>query len=102
MAPYHEDSEAAGAHDQQQTLSTEHTRLLGSQSHDSLYRTLSVRFAPNDHLSGPRVEAILDGARTSLDTIHLQTSVLTYCSAAAMQNISHKTTAMLKSQDVSL
>jgi hypothetical protein len=85
MAPYYENSEAAEAHDQQQTLSNEHTRLLDDQGHASLYRTLSVRFAPNGYLSGLRVEGILDDATTSLDTTHLQTSVLTYHSAAAMQ-----------------
>jgi hypothetical protein len=102
MAPYCEDSEAAETHDQQQTLSNEHTRLLDDQGHASLYRTLSVRFAPNDTLFDRRVEAILDDATTSFDNIHLQTSVLTYCSAAATQNTSHKMTATLRYHDVSL
>ena len=48
MAPHYDaDNERAHAHDQQQTIPTEHDRLLGDQGHDSLYRTLSVRFVPN-------------------------------------------------------
>lgn len=48
MAPHYDaDSERAHAHDQHQTIQTEHDRLLGDQGHDSLYRTLSVRFVPN-------------------------------------------------------
>lgn len=53
MAPYYSDSESAQAQDRQQTLPTEHTKLLGDQGHDSLYRTLSVRLTPNDNGSNP-------------------------------------------------
>lgn len=50
MAPhyYDDDSERAHTHGQHQTtIPTEHDTLLGDQGHDSLYRTLSVRFMPN-------------------------------------------------------
>lgn len=53
MAPHYDDNERAHAHSQHQTIPTEHDRLLGDQGHDSLYRTLSVRFVP----SGPFLNA---------------------------------------------
>lgn len=52
MAPHYDaDIERAHAHGQQQTIPTEHDRLLGDQGHDSLYRTLSVRCVPTGSIS---------------------------------------------------
>lgn len=39
------EDEYGQAPNQQHVRATEHTKLLGQREHDSLYRTLSVRFA---------------------------------------------------------
>lgn len=103
MAPYYDDDdETVQSRDHQQTIPTEHDRLLADRGHDSLYRTLSVRFIPNETVSDRHAEATVDGGIIGLDNIHLQTLVLTYRSAEAMQNSFHKMTAMLRYQDKSL
>jgi len=61
MASYQDDdNERVHTQDRQHSIPTEHDRLLDDQGHDSLYRTLSVRFTSSGYFSDRHVAGVVE------------------------------------------